>query len=231
MKVIIATPAYNNSVNIEYLNSLTETILKGKEVGIEFIAKFIVGNSIVHDARNQLVKIVKDSEADSVIWIDSDMEWNADWAIKFVKSDLDILGAPCIKRSMREMYNVVGYEDLTVNEDGILKAKGIGTGFLKMSKKAINYLWDVSDKYAFMRDDQLAMVFEFPLIDGKMYGEDIYACKKLIDGGFDINVDTTITINHVGSHKFLGSFANYLEQIKKAQDLESFELAKELGLV
>lgn len=230
MKVVIATPTYDNRVGVEYLEALMATVEKGKQEGIEFVTKFVAGDSIIQSARNRAFLYAKEENPDAILWIDSDMQWTADLAIKFVKSDIDVLAAPYVKKTLNQQFAIsFDSKNYTVN-DNIMDIVGAGTGFLKMSRKAIDYLWDTSEPYTASKED-LRAVFEIKVEDGVLYGEDIYVCKKLSQGGFGIYADISTTLNHIGTHKFTGDFKGYLEDMQKILDKKSFALAEELGLV
>lgn len=214
-KVLIATPSYDGKVSVYYANALADTIRLGLSEDIYFQAVYMSFDALIQRARNDLVALAVEADFDDVLWIDSDMEWNPEWAVRFVKSELDILGAPCIKKSIEEQYNVKCLpENLVPDENGIIKAEAIGTGFLKMSKKAIQALWEAGELYT-SNGQERRWIFDVEIQDGDLVSEDILVCKKLVASGFDINVDSTITCAHVGSFNYVGDFSNFVERIAK----------------
>jgi hypothetical protein len=215
-KVLIATPSYDGKVSVYYANALAETIRLGLSEDIYFHAVYMSFDALVQRARNDLVAVALEADFDDILWIDSDMEWSAEWAVKFVKSELDVLGAPCAKKSLAEQYNVkCNPEDLIPDENGIIKAQAIGTGFLKMSKAALQSLWDSSESYTF-NEQERRWIFDVEIQDGDLVSEDILVCKKLVAAGFDINVDSTITCGHVGSMYYSGNFADFVVRIAES---------------
>ena len=219
-RVLIATPSYDGKVGVQYTHSLLQTVQLGLANDVLFQPVYIAYDALVQRARNDLVAIAMDGDFDSVLWIDSDMEWNPEWALKFALSEHDVIGAPCPKKSLQEVYNVkCAPEDLVPDEDGLIKVLSVGTGFLKMSKKAIQHLWDNSPKYL-SNEAERRWVFDVQIIDEDIYSEDTLVCTKLIEGGFDVLVDSTMTLNHVGPMTFGGNFADF---VKRVQD----SLAKE----
>lgn len=215
-KVLIATPSYDGKVSVYYANALADTIRLGLSEDIYFQAIYMSFDALIQRARNDLVALAIEAEFDDVLWIDSDMEWNPEWAVKFVKSELDVLGAPCIKKSIEEQYNVKCLpENLVPDEDGIIKAEAIGTGFLKMSKKAIQALWEAGEPYISSGQER-RWIFDVEIQDGDLVSEDILVCKKLVAAGFDINVDSTITCFHVGVLNYRGDFANFVLRVAES---------------
>jgi hypothetical protein len=215
-KILIATPAYDGKVGIQYSNSIIDTIRLGISKDILIQPVYIPYDALIERARNHLLKIAFDSEVDSVVWIDSDMEWDPEWVLKFVESDYDVLGAPCPKKSIDEMYNVkCKPENLIPDKDGFIKVESVGTGFLKMSKKAIQHLWENSEAYT-SDDVEYKRAFEVKVIEGDLYSEDTTVCKKLSDGGFSIMIDSSITVKHIGAMTFSGNFKEFVDRVKQS---------------
>lgn len=212
--ILIATPSYDGKLDVWYTNALIETILLGIQNDICFKPIFLSYDALIQRSRNDLVKIAAENNLDGILWIDSDIEWNPQWAIEIVSRDKDILGLPVIKKGLQESYNIkCDLEDLSINEEGLISVQSIGTGFLYMSKKAVDYLWDNSEVYADINKTS-KMVFKVSVEDGNLVSEDVYVCKKLQSAGFDILIDPSKTCNHVGVLKYSGNFVEFIEKIK-----------------
>jgi hypothetical protein len=100
------------------------------------------------------------------------------------------------------------------SETGLIEVDGLGTGFVKFSKAAMQHLWDVSKPYMDPKDDkERRMIFDVVIqnIGGvdQMVSEDIHAFNKLKTGGFKIWLDQKITCNHIGPYKFTGDFEKW----------------------
>jgi len=212
--ILIATPSYDGKLDVWYTNALLETVLLGLSNEVAFKPIFLSYDALVQRARNDLMKIAIDSEFDGILWIDADMEWHPGWAVAVANSDKDVVGIPVVKKSLEEAYNVKAeISDLVVNEEGLMKVKSIGTGFLYMSKAAITYLWENSEEYT-EPNKTSKMVFEVKIKDGEFVSEDVTVCDKLREGGFDIFIDPSKTCNHIGSLKYLGDFASYVKKVR-----------------
>lgn len=174
-------------------------------------------DALVQRARNDLVALAVENDFDGILWIDSDIEWAAPWALEVVNSGKDVLGLPVIKKSLQEeTYNVKAeLNDLAPNEDGLFSVKSIGTGFLYLSKKAFTHLWDTSDEYTH-NGQKRRWIFEVKLQDGDIISEDVLMCQKLREGGFEVFIDPSKTCNHVGNLKYTGNFAQWIERLKGA---------------
>jgi hypothetical protein len=212
--ILIATPSYDGKVDVWYASALHQTALLGMQSEIYFHPIFMSYDALIQRSRNDLLALAVEKEFDGILWIDADMEWNPQWAIDVVKSGKDALGLPVIKKSiLEESYNVkCKPEDLITNDDGLIKVESIGTGFFYMSKAAIKHLWDNSEAYVHNGANR-RWAFEVKIQDGDIISEDVLVCQKLRDGGFDIFIDPSKTCNHVGTLKFSGDFAGFINKI------------------
>lgn len=212
---MIGTPCYDGRLDVWYTNSLIETFKISKEKNIEITPIWVSFDALIQRARNDTIQIARDGDFDDLIWIDSDIEWQADWFYKLLDYDLDVVGATYPKKSDKEEYVLKQSKKSNFYKDTTLvEVDGLGTGFARMSKKAINYLWDSSDSYIDTKDNkERRMICDVQLIDKQMYSEDIVMFMKLKQGGFKIYLDTSMTCNHIGPKKFTGNFSNYYRNI------------------
>lgn len=210
-KVLIATPSYDGRLDVWYVNALWRTIILGLQNDIELSPVFMSYDALIQRSRNDLLAVAKENEFDGILWIDSDIEWQPEWAIELINSGKDVIGLPCIKKSIAEQYNVkCKPEDLIVDNDGLIKVESVGTGFLYMSKSAIDKLWDSSEPYTHNGQER-RWAFEVIIENGDIVSEDVLVCKKLQD----VYINPAYTCNHIGSLKFEGNFANFIERIKE----------------
>lgn len=214
-KVLIATPSYDGKIDVWYANSLAQTILLGVQNDTFFHAIYMSYDALVQRARNDLIGLAIENDYDDILWIDADMEWDPAKALELVQSDYDVIGLPVIKKSpYTESYNIkIKPEDLVTGENGLINVESIGTGFLKMSRKAFEYLWDNSEPYVHNEADR-RWIFDVRIQDGDIISEDILVCQKLKEGGFDIYLDPSSTCNHIGNMKFTGNFETFMQRVQ-----------------
>lgn len=220
-KILVATPSYDGRVDVWYANSLIATVMAGVGQDILFKPIFLSYDALIQRARNDLVSVAKDNDLDGILWIDSDIEWNPEWAVELVTSGKDVIGITYPKKSLMEETYPVKVQPDKLGE-GIFPVDALGTGFLYMSKKAYEYLWDNSEPYESYGQER-RNIFEVTIEDGSMHSEDVVVCNKLRKGGFEILLDSTKTCNHIGSLKFAGDFASFIERLKLAGDNDTEE--------
>lgn len=213
--ILVATPSYDGKIDVWYANALHHTSIIGLKNDVLFHPVFMSYDALVQRSRNDLIAIAKENDFDGVLWIDNDIEWHPEWALEIVNAGKDVLGLPVIKKSaIDESYNIkCKIEDLIKDKDGLIEVESVGTGFLYMSKDAINALWDSATPYNHNGQNR-RWIFEVKIQDGDIISEDVLACQRLRDLGFKIFIDPTKTCNHIGSLKFSGDFDKFIEKIK-----------------
>jgi hypothetical protein len=214
MKIMIATPCAYNKADIEYVSSVVETVRLGEQRGIGIYPVFIGNDALIQRCRNDLVKMAIECDVDAMIFIDADMEWNPEWVISLIRREEDVVGGTARKKTDNAELYAAKVSDTTIHENGLIKCEGIGTGFLKLSKKAINAVWESSEPYMCQRGEN-RMVFDVKVVDGEIWSEDIILCDKLRKAGFDIWLDPHMTCGHVGMKKFIGNLFEFIKRINE----------------
>lgn len=218
-RVMIGTPCYDGRLDVWYTNSLVNTIKESYKHNIEIIPMWVSFDALIQRARNDTILIAKELDVDSMIWIDSDIEWEPEWFFKLVECVHDVVGGTYPKRADKEEYVVrqVNYNPIDPVTN-LMEVDGLGTGFAKLSRRAINYLWDSSEPYLDPKDNkERRMIFNVKIENNLMVSEDIAMFNKLSAGGFKIYMDTSMTCNHIGPKKFTGSFINWFRKNQLAK--------------
>lgn len=213
-KVIIGTPSHDGRLDVWYVSSLIQT-LKQCPSDMQIDPVFVSFDSLVQRARNSTVKIAIDGQYDDLFFIDSDVEWHPDWFFKILSCPEDVVGAALVKKSDDEAYTCkILDKNLKRNSKGTLvEVDGIGTGFLKISKKALSQLWQSSLVYRKEEDgEEERMIFDIAVKNGILISEDYIMCEKWRNMGNKIYMDPSFTINHVGSKKYTGNISNFLNK-------------------
>jgi hypothetical protein len=209
LKVLIATPAYDGRLDVWYTTSLVNSVRIAQDNGIFLHPVFMSYDALVQRARNDLFRLAL--EYDAVIWIDSDLEWNPMWIMELLGSDKDVIGGTYRKKTDDAERYTVKTNNLE-SKDGLIKVDGMGMGFLKMSKKAVQALWDASQPYQ-NEGREGRMICDIQIVDGQLVSEDNVVTRKLADLGFDIWLDPRMTCCHIGTKKFYGNFEDFAKRL------------------
>jgi len=219
-KVLIGTPCYDGRLDVWYTNSLTHTIKLSYEHNVEIVPIWLSFDALLQRARNDTIDVMLQDTFDDMIWIDSDIEWKPEDFFKLLDYPVDVVGGTYRKKGDKEEYVVRQVEKRPKNELGLIPLDGLGTGFVRMSRVACQYLWDVSKPYIDPKDGrERRMIFDVVVEDSQgipsLISEDIHAFNKLTAGGYNIYLDPTIICNHIGPYKFVGDargFQNFLNR-------------------
>lgn len=229
-RVLIGTPAHDGKVVVEYVHSIIRTARLLGKAGIAMRETFVIGNALVQDARNELVRLaLKGNDQmpggfDDLVFIDSDQDWQPEWVPQLLSYPVDVVGAPVIMKADTERYNVRAptchLEEGPEIEDGsgkarrLLAVETLGTGFIRFSRRALQALWDASEPYRADDWSEARWIFDTRPVNGHLVGEDNMVSYKLARAGIKVWIDPTMTCGHIGRRHWRGDFAAWLERLK-----------------
>ena len=216
-RVLIGTPCYDGKIEVWHANSLVQTIKVAPQLGIEVVPIWLSYDALVQRARNDLMAIMLEGMFDDIVFIDADIDWNPEDFFKLLNHPVDVVGGTYRKKGDAEMYvaKILDHTKPVNSQTGLYSTDGLGTGFLRMSRKAVQYLWDNSTPYEEKDQGKVRRwIFDVIVKDNDLISEDILVCQKLKDGGFDIWLDTTITCGHTGMKRYTGDFAAWFDQLR-----------------
>jgi len=212
-KVLIGTPSYDGRIDTWFANSLIQTVKQSEKHEVEVHAIYPSYDSLIQRARNDLFRMVRESNYDTLFFIDSDVEWEPEWFFRLLSRPEPIVGAALVKKSDTEGYTVkITNKELKHSEDKkLLEVDGVGTGFLKVDRFALDQLWDMSEPYLHEGKNN-RMVFDIKIENGDLISEDYIMCNKWRSLGYRVWLDPTITCNHNGVKKYKGNLQQFLDK-------------------
>lgn len=213
MKVLIATPAHDGRLDVWYTTSLINSVRIAQDNEVFLHPVFMSYDALIQRARNDLFALAVENGYDNMIFIDSDLEWNPVWIMELLSCQEDVVGGTYRKKTDDAEIYVAKTKNLEASENGLIKVDGLGTGFVKLSRKAVMSLWDASPEYE-NEGKTRRMICDVQIVDGQLYSEDTILFKKLGELGFDIWLAPHMTCVHIGTKKFYGNFANFVERLQ-----------------
>ena len=220
-RVMIGTPAHDGKVDCVFQNSLVETIKMAPHFDTIIFPVQIAYDALVQRARNDLVAMALESKVDDLIFMDSDQEWNPAWIFQLLSRPVDVVGGAVPKKSMTPAFNVKALPTgIKMEDNGLMEVECVGTGFLRISAKAMQAVWDISEEYE--EDGKPGvkrMVFNLAVVNRKLVSEDNIFCHKWRSLGEKVWIDPTMTCNHVGANKFGGNFLEYLRSMDSTTEI------------
>ena len=192
MKVFVAIPSLD-TVPALFCQSLALLQRAG-----DTIVGFQVG-SLVYNARNELARQAIKSEADWVLWLDSDMVFEPDLLKKMLKvceeNDIDFLTGLCFRRKppytptlfdrLDKMEHGASYTTIMSVPEGRFKVGGCGFAGVLMST---DVLLSVAARFGGRMFDPL-----------EGFGEDVSFCWRARQCGYESWCDSDIELGHIGS--------------------------------
>lgn len=217
--VFIALPAYDFKVSLKLAVALAGFTQLAPQHGIEVSIGSICGCSVVSRARNLLVRDFLDSNATDLMFIDSDMTFHPDdilrlmaWASRPEKSV--VAGVGRTRDSNRVYFTTLDQDDdnmLTMDGMGLVRVKHVGTGFMLIRREVLETLVDEHPEWEYLDvklNKKLSAVFDFKLENGSYMGEDYLFCNRARKRGFEVWVDPTIKLGHMGVQEYEGNFGH-----------------------
>ena len=191
MKVFIAVPSMD-TVPALFCQSLALLQRAG-----DTVVGFQVG-SLVYNARNELARQAIKSEADWVLWLDSDMVFEPNLLNRMLTvckdNDIDFLTAICFRRKppytpclfdrLEKIEHGASYTTIMSVPEGRFKVGGCGFAGVLMST---DVLMSVAARFGGRMFDPM-----------EGFGEDVSFCWRARQCGYEIWCDSEIELGHVG---------------------------------
>jgi len=177
----------------------------------------VIGCSIVTVARSAVVHAFLKSDCTHLFWIDADMEWTLDDFMKILgkASVLDIVGAtyPLKREPIQVHVNRFSDDgDYEVNGLGCVKVKSLGFGFICMRREVIEKVAATKrDMHDAVNGLTMKNVFRIDTgLGDTMRGEDVAFLDDARELGYDVWLDPTLRLGHIGQKTYRGDVVNAL---------------------
>jgi hypothetical protein len=226
--VFIATPMYGGMAAGIYTVSMVQLpaiFLRNK---VDSVYAFTSSESLVPNARNVLTHQFLESKATHLMWIDSDIGFNATDIVSMLIADRDIVCGIYPKKEVdwarvahavkagvppEELSNHAGLfavkllddsaDRLAADPDGLLEIAAGGTGFMLIKRGVFDTLSEVVPEYV---PDQRP-IKEYYATDtdpesGRLITEDFHFCRLARSHGFKIYAAPWVRLAHVGTYVF-----------------------------
>jgi hypothetical protein len=216
--VMVLTPAYGGMVAAGFHRALLTSTIELLAEGIALESEILENQSLLPLARNTLLNEAYKRKPDDIIWIDNDMVWEPDTIRKLLKHDVDVVGAACRKKipdNVQLNFQLFKDKSFEPNEQGLIEVRRLGTGFLRMSRKAYTTLWENEKKYE-IQGVIGSNVFEIGIWQGReLLSEDFIVCEKLVNHGIKIHIDPSLTVGHIGTFNYWADIKDFFKHLKE----------------
>jgi len=217
-QLLFGIPCYGGAVTQPFLASLLETQKLLLERGIPHGFVFAPGDSLVQRSRNKIVAAFMASpRATHLMFIDSDIEWQAEDVIRLLAHDRDVICGAYVKKQYPLTFalNAVYRDDGMCERDpatGAVRVRDVATGFLMLKRSVFARMMQAYPqlKYRAYETDGVAPEardFTYSLFDcittpEGFYSEDYGFCRRWSEIGGECWVDPAIALKHHGMHAY-----------------------------
>lgn len=157
---------------------------------------YVMNESAVHRARNQLAKSFLETDATHLMFIDSDMGFSADDVGKLYQLDSDIaVGVYRMKKENSEYAAWVDGKLVSDLPEGPVEVDYAGTGFM-LIKRGVFESIDVPEEKT--PEGMRKRFFSFEMDGDVELPEDYNFCKMARERGFKVMMDPSVKLTHYG---------------------------------
>lgn len=232
---MIGLPTYDFKVSSKLAISLASFCVKAQEHGVQIQISNISGCSVVSRVRNLIAQDFIKSDCTELMFIDADINFNADDIFRLMAWASDpkkgiVGGVPTARKKGKVYISTLDQDEdggIYMNSMGLVKAKRLATAFMLIRREVFEQMQEKHPELRYMDDrvenpnpDKLCYsFFDFKSTPEGYIGEDYVFCDRARELGFEIWVDPTIKLGHMGVTEFEGSFGeDYLYPLLRPID-------------
>lgn len=217
MHVMIAIPAYTGVVHMGTMRSLINDLMELTKRGDKFTLVDDIGNALIADSRGIIATRFLESDCDCLVFVDSDVVWQAGALLKLVDAPVDLVTGvyPGRRDPITYPIHYLDKAELWADpETGLLEVKSAATGFMRLSRNCVAKMVEAYPQkhyYTAERDKEFYPLFDHVFEDGYKWGEDFSFCIRWRKIGGQVWIDPEIAMGHVGYKIFEGHIGNWLK--------------------
>ena len=213
MKIFLATTLCDGKLYGDCSQSVLENVIT-LMMAENFVIHYPASELYIDHSRNFCVKLFMETDAEAMVFIDSDLKFEKDAILKLIKHDKDIVsGAYRYKKDFIEYPVILDFSrdnNCKEEETGLVYVESAPTGLMKISRKAFEKMRDHYD----LKPDTNGIIHYFDtgmrFPGNEWWGEDSYFCKRWRDMGETMYVEPRINFTHIGTKEYTGNFHEYL---------------------
>jgi len=207
LSLLISTPCYGGMCCTAYMIScmrLQEELIKA---GVEHDFNIGRNESLVTRARNEMASWFMKTEFQAHLWIDADIDFSVEDVGKLwhlIQGGADIAVAaysmklPDKPLSAWKDGKLVKLEECPAEPFPVDYA---GTGFMMVSRRVYEKLEKASETYE-GPGGRVHAFFMTPVHNDGFESEDYHFCRKAREAGFQIMMDPSIRLGHIGQFRY-----------------------------
>ena len=216
--VFIALPAYDFKVSLKLAISLAQFAQQAQQHGVDIQIGSICGCSVVSRARNLLAQDMLDSDCTDLMFIDADINFEAADIFRLMAWTSDpkrgiVAGVPRTRSTAKQYIATLDQDDgeITMDGMGLVRAQRVATAFMMVRRDVFETLDAAHPEWRYYDERTkrtVPCIFDFMLTDEGYVGEDYLFCDRAREQGFEVWIDPTIKLGHMGVQEYEGDFGN-----------------------
>lgn len=223
--VFFATPCYGGMVTDQYFLSMFRLSQKFMRTGINFRITTLRNESLITRARNILTAMFLESDCTHLMFVDADIEFQADDVLRALAYDKPIMAAAYPKKALPVQYAInfkfvdPSRKQIRV-ENGAAEVLDASTGFFLIKRETVEKMVEAHPELHYKNDSNIDpklnkhcyALFDTILDpdDNRYLSEDYTFCRRWQKLGGEIWLDLNTKLNHVGSYTFEGDVSKLI---------------------
>jgi len=210
-RVHICMPCYGGMMTESTFLSFIKWSNTARQLGINWTVETLSNESLISRGRNTLTaKFLHNKESTHLMFIDSDIGWEAWHLLVLLNRDVDVIGGLYPMKSLPIKWCVNGFEGAEEGDDGLQEVTKTGTGFLLIKREVFEKLDAHPAVKPFANDiglpadlnPYMKTYFDTAVREGRYYSEDWTFCENWRDLGGKVWVDKRVLLKHTGTYVF-----------------------------
>lgn len=241
-KILVGTPMYGGKC----YGVFTESLLKLQHLllskGYHIAFEYIVNESLITRARNEIVHTFMSKDFDYLLFIDGDHRFDPLGVLKMIEEDVDFICgiAPNKKFNWESLRSAAKFgasnlefftgnfvfhpfEDFRISDlNEKLEIKHGGTGLMLVKRNVFDKIKSQQNVYqSEYGPHKVVEYFKTSVENGMLLSEDYELCKQWREVGGKVYAAPWVEITHVGTYEFMGSLRALLDLEKRKAELSS----------
>ena len=227
MNIFFATPCYGGMVTDQFFLSMFRTSQTFMQHGINFRITTLRNESLITRGRNILTAMFLERDCSHLMYIDADIEYQADDLLRMMAYDKPIMAAAYPKKALPIQYAInfkfINQEKKQIRiENGAVEVLDASTGFFLVKREVVEKMMQAYPELHYRNDSNIDEKFNkycysfFDTIhdpeDNRYLSEDYTFCRRWQKLGGEIWLDPNTKLNHVGTHSFEGDVTKIISQ-------------------
>ena len=174
---MLGLPTYDFKVTAKLAISLADFCVQATKYGVDIQICNISGCSVVSRVRNLIAKDFLDSDCTDLMFIDSDINFNAGDIFRLMAWNIDpkkgiVAGIPVARKKGKTYISTLDTdeeENILMNHMGLVRAKRVATAFMLIRREVFEKMYEAHPEWRYHDEkkigDEMIAFFDFALKD------------------------------------------------------------------